>query len=408
MNPSGSKTLKCLSSLICLVFSIALAAQTPELTAPVPTPESVRNPDQKVAYVYISQEPDNSGPNQILGFAAAANGKLTSIKGSPFDANVGAMAVNGKYLFAGASNYPDNSSINTYAIEPDGDLRFVVSNSNPQVGSTNYDQLFLDHTGATLYALLDYVDEDEFASFSIDKATGTLAFTQSNYPDRYEQSFTVSSNDKYIYVASAWEDGPEVDTLNTENWTLTTDPVPVPRPTGYSDPYFLSTGPLNHVAGAFAPGCGICDGGWYSGSIQLGVYTADADGNLTTTSTYKNMATTMFGPSVGASDMRMSPSGKLLAISGGSGLQVFHFNGSEPITPYATLVKNSKFNPQLDAVPFKQLYWDNDNHLFALFANKLYVFTVTPTSITEAPGSPHTIAGFPGAQYLTVQPLPLQ
>jgi hypothetical protein len=71
-------------------------------------------------------------------------------------------------------------------------------------------------------------------------------------------------------------------------------------------------------------------------------------------------------------------------------------------------VKNSKFNPQLDAVPFKQLYWDNDNHLFALFANKLYVFTVTPTSITEAPGSPHTIAGFPGAQYLTVQPLPLQ
>jgi hypothetical protein len=41
-----------------------------------------------------------------------------------------------------------------------------------------------------------------------------------------------------------------------------------------------------------------------------------------------------------------------------------------------------------------QLYWDNDNHLFAISqsAGKLFVFTITPTSVSRAPGSPHKIA----------------
>jgi hypothetical protein len=40
-----------------------------------------------------------------------------------------------------------------------------------------------------------------------------------------------------------------------------------------------------------------------------------------------------------------------------------------------------------------QVFWDNDGHLYALSttANKLFVFTVTPTSESEAPGSPYTI-----------------
>jgi hypothetical protein len=34
----------------------------------------------------------------------------------------------------------------------------------------------------------------------------------------------------------------------------------------------------------------------------------------------------------------MSPSGKLLAVAGTTGLQVFHFNGSNPIKPYTGLL----------------------------------------------------------------------
>jgi hypothetical protein len=94
--------------------------------------------------------------------------------------------------------------------------------------------------------------------------------------------------------------------------------------------------------------------------------------------------------------MNMSPSGKLLAVAadlsccsqifilGTNGLQVFHFNGADPITPYSKT---------LTTAPIDQIHWDNNNHLYALSdsTNKLYVYTVTPTTITERPGSPYTI-----------------
>jgi hypothetical protein len=39
------------------------------------------------------------------------------------------------------------------------------------------------------------------------------------------------------------------------------------------------------------------------------------------------------------------------------------------------------------------MFWDNANHLYAISrsAGKLYVFTVATTSVTQAPGSPHSI-----------------
>jgi hypothetical protein len=41
-----------------------------------------------------------------------------------------------------------------------------------------------------------------------------------------------------------------------------------------------------------------------------------------------------------------------------------------------------------------QLFWDNADHLYAISppAGKLYVLTVTSTGISQAPGSPHSIA----------------
>jgi hypothetical protein len=101
--------------------------------------------------------------------------------------------------------------------------------------------------------------------------------------------------------------------------------------------------------------------------------------------------------------MNMSPSGKLLAVAsptgysgsgcncgraswGTAGLQVFHFNGGSPITHYtATLTQT----------PINNVHWDNANHLYALSysTGKLYVYTITPTSATQTPGSPYTISG---------------
>ena len=39
----------------------------------------------------------------------------------------------------------------------------------------------------------------------------------------------------------------------------------------------------------------------------------------------------------------------------------------------------------------QQIFWDNANHVYALGLDKLWVFTATPTSVSEAPGSPYTI-----------------
>jgi hypothetical protein len=82
--------------------------------------------------------------------------------------------------------------------------------------------------------------------------------------------------------------------------------------------------------------------------------------------------------------MSMAPSGKLLAVAGTSGVQVFHFNGANPISKDTGLLASG----EIDAIA-----WDSDNHLYAVSrtAGKLYVFTVTPTGESEAPGSPYAV-----------------
>jgi hypothetical protein len=84
-------------------------------------------------------------------------------------------------------------------------------------------------------------------------------------------------------------------------------------------------------------------------------------------------------------DIAISPSGKLLAVGGDAGLEVFYFNGSKPITSYTGLLTRDEVD---------QFAWDNDNHLYATSyqSGKLFVFTITPTSFSQAAGSPYTIA----------------
>ena len=79
----------------------------------------------------------------------------------------------------------------------------------------------------------------------------------------------------------------------------------------------------------------------------------------------------------------MAPSGKLLAVAGSGGVQIFHFNGAAPLTPEGGLLTTHFI---------ESTYWDNANHLYGLSADGLlFVFTVTPTNMSQAPGSPYTI-----------------
>jgi hypothetical protein len=126
---------------------------------------------------------------------------------------------------------------------------------------------------------------------------------------------------------------------------------------------------------------------------QLATFKADGKGNLTTTSTRANMPETAVGI---VTDMAMSPGGKFLAVSGKGGLQVFHFNGSDPVTHYTDLLTSDEID---------QFFWDKEEHLYAISrtAGKLYVFSISTTGYRQAPGSPYTIS-LP--RNIAVEPLP--
>jgi hypothetical protein len=125
---------------------------------------------------------------------------------------------------------------------------------------------------------------------------------------------------------------------------------------------------------------------------RLAAYTADDRGNLHTSSTRGNMPETSVAS---VTDLKMAPLGKLLAVGGTGGLEIFHFNGSDPIQPYTGLLTKDEID---------QFFWDNQNHLYAIShtAGKLFVFTITPTSYSEAPDSPYSIDK---PQNIIVQPL---
>jgi hypothetical protein len=100
----------------------------------------------------------------------------------------------------------------------------------------------------------------------------------------------------------------------------------------------------------------------------LATYTVNAQGNLSTTSTNENMASSTVEPAV----MSISPSGELLAVGGDGHYQFFHFNGANAITKYTGL-----FNEE-DQVP--EFGWDKGNHLYLLSGQSVEVYDITPTS----------------------------
>lgn len=355
-----------------------------------------------VAYVYVSKYVSSTGDYQVNGYAAAANGALTPIPGSPFADSVNYMAVNGAWLFGveqtGAGS---NGNVNSYSIAANGVLTLKQQTQvNDSGGGPT--SLLLDHTGSSLYVNY-YTTNNDCLSYSIDQANGALTYL-SIYNQGPGQGCPMSfiGNNEFAYSSSCYHFTPIISgAKRSSNGTLSplsiNPALPTPPPgTGFCPYVGAAADPSNHVAIAMTP----VQGGFGNndGATQLAVYTADSSGNLTTKSTYQNMPKTAVvqtsGGTYSVNNYRMSPSGKLLAVAGPLGLQVFHFNGGNPITHYTGLLTKDDIT---------QVFWDNANHLYAISsqAGKLFVFTVAPTSVTQTPGSPHNI---PGAGSLIVLP----
>jgi hypothetical protein len=351
-----------------------------------------------VAYVYVSSYLGTTGVTEVNAFAAYASGRLRPVPGSPFADQLTFMAVNGEYLMGGTDN---NININAYLILPDGAISFYsqtnIVTQNQGCGSVG--PLVFDHTGASLYNF-DFFgnacSNDTYEGFNVVKASGNLTFLgDAGDSESVPGRLSFIGNNEFAYGSTCYHFSPSITGFKRNGdgslTQLSNAPAYPTAPSGEGYcPYLAAADPTNHVAIPMQPFLGF---GSPAGPYQLAVYTADSSGNLTTTSTSINMPAVSVG---GVNSVAMAPSGKILAVGGPNGLQVFHMNGANPITGYAIL----NTTDQID-----EMFWDNANDLYAIssVSGKLFVYRVTPAAHSAAPGSPHTIGG---ASHLIVQPWP--
>ena len=309
--------------------------------------------------------------------------------GSPYaNITVAHLSVNKKYLFAADQNHND---VYTFSIASNGALK-KISTTNVKKYSGNcgddpfLESISIDATGSTLYtALVNCTEGATYQSFRIE-SNGDLQYLGSSKAVKGYSPLTLLGTNKYGYgvdCQNVTKGIPFDASYKRESSGLLTyldsDAIPLPPPPDADDVYcptIMASDASHHVAIAVED-ISSEDG---PGGFALATYTADSKGNLTTTSTAANMAQTSQNLSVSA--LSISPSGKLLA-AGGRGFEIFHFNGGAPAAHFSGLLL-----PDYLAAEFG---WDTENHLYALTDEYLAVYTVTPASITQAPGSPYLI-----------------
>jgi hypothetical protein len=373
MKPSV-KVAACLISALCTVLASAQIPST-QGGAEAPTTSSPS------AYVYVVSAVSNGA--ELDGYSADSNGALTRLPGSPFWTSksqyVTGLAHTAHWLFVSDGVY-----IYSFSIASNGALT-RKSSINAQ-NYTNYTcgevgSLFLDHTGSTVYALNIYSDcaNNTIQSFAKNSSTGALTYLGDTSPSAALWGpVSFIGNNLYAYNAGCIQLSSAFYAVSrSSNGGLARfliDP-PIPsNPNGNYCSWAQAADPASNLAVAF-----LLEG---QPPAQLGVYTADSSGDLTTNSTSENMPTTAVG-SVEA--MKASAAGNLLAVGGTTGLQVFHFNGSNPITHYTGLLATHEL---------RDLAWDNHNHLYGISpsSGRLYAFRVTTTGYKQATGSPYSIS----------------
>jgi len=363
---------------------LVLAAVSPAAFAQQESAQLTTNGTGPVAYVYVSSYPTQN-QTQINAYAADRKGSLKLVPGSPFVENGSTLAVGGKWLYSS-----DTVNIYSFSIAHNGALK-QVSSINAQAFNGYADggpiSLFLDRTGRSLYDLDIYGNigaNNTYQFFDIDQSTGLLSYvgaTSAATPN-FETALSFVGNDQYGFGAGCYHGDQALYGFSRSESGVLTDlnlnpPFPAAQNGAYC-PYLAVSDGRNHLAVSLSPNNDMTP----TGPTQLAVYTVDSSGSLTTTSTYQNM------PVIDVTNleaMSMSPSGKLLAVAGSGGIEVYHFNGASPIAKFTGLLVT-------DAI--SQVYWDNSHHLYAISpaSGELFVFTVTTESYVQSPGSPYAVA----------------
>ena len=161
----------------CLIAPLLTQVATAQVTSPEAEAVQSSTTSSPVAFIYVSNNPNNSSTNEIRAFAAAANGKLTPVPGSPFRDDITNMAVNGKYLFGSTRN---GIYIAEFLIGSKGALHWTKSTDIVQFNQGdcgNSGPLFFDHTGTSLYDLefLSDCSNNSYHSLAVNKSNGQPA-----------------------------------------------------------------------------------------------------------------------------------------------------------------------------------------------------------------------------------------
>jgi hypothetical protein len=394
---------------LALIAGAGLAQiSTPAANAAASNSSSANASSGPVAYVYVSR------PTHIDAFAADANGQLTPVPGSPLaNTNVNKLSVTKKWLF-GLSG--DGTKIYTFSIASNGSIEKIATESTWKGESgnpcTDWQDIQLDTEGTTLYSQLnsescvDY--PGSYISFHI-LSNGYLQFlgASGGYIDDATQGGVVqlkmAGTGTFGYDGECEEDEDIESVINIykreSNGFLQYVSQNTTPPTDFSGPGYcagqVATDSANHLAVAFQrEDDKTGDNGYYEGPYFLATYTEDSSGNLATTSNSDNMPEAMVSNNLDINAMSISPSNQFLAV-GGYGFQIFHFNGANPITPYSGVLQPN--------ATVEKFAWDKANHLYVLAWNTLYVYTVTASGITQAPGSPYSIPEAGGLIALDLQ-----
>ena len=345
-----------------LIVTLCAAIMLPQFAAAQTT--------SPAAYVYVLNRLTFPG-GELDGFSADSTGALTPLPGSPFwtssVASLSTLTHSAHWLFAS-----DGVNIYSFSIASNGGLTLKSSINARQFAtpSSGVAALVLDRTWSTLYARVYDVNTggNLILAFNKNSTKGTLSYLGStDYPAQAITSrVTFTGNNQFAY-SGAW-----FAAQRNSDGTLSSFSInpPLPSsPTGDYSPSGAAADPANNLAVSF-----FIFQSDQSVSYALAAYTADSSGNLTTNNTTATTSGTY------PARMSASPAGNLLAVGGPNGLQVFHFNGSNPITPYTKRLAWANYD----------LAWDTHNHLYAAENGGVHAWRITPNFWKQA--SPYPLS----------------
>ncbi len=388
--------------VLALIASLALVSTL----ALAPQAKAQSTSSTPVAYVYVQSSNDTA----VTLYDTASNGSLTVVGTYPLYATSTLIGGNGSYVFAGGVDNPSvdsgDTNIDSYPVASNGALgartetidTLDYAGSGSGCSAASIQSATLDHTGHYMFVRIynpEYGTCDQWQTYQI-ASNGALTYLGREDSPLIGYLETISSSNEFSYgttegspCASVGEQnaGPKFfpysrtsdHVLSYDHNFTHTDPAGTPS-TAYT--LWASADPTDHLA-VLMDDCNNSSGL----PATIASYTINSStGSISSSNTWSGLPTTAVNTDLPANSLppmytSMSPSGQLLAVLGG-GFQIFHFNGASPLTPFTGLERGTD--------DISQAAWDNDSHFYTLdfFGGQLRVFTVTPTSFTEDPGSP--------------------